>query len=97
MTDLLTLRHRAAHPAMTNRPIATEDTNRLAEAFEVLPGDIVVDAQKLLGCTSPWDELLASLCQVHNWSAEMGVIYMAHLIAQVDPTAGPLPAAWSAT
>jgi hypothetical protein len=67
----------------------------LAAAFEIGEHDIARDARNLLDSPAPRDELLASICVQHDWAAEMGVIYLAHLTRHVDPASGPMPSAWS--
>src|SRR4051794_28980600 len=93
--------HLLGCPAMTDgtRHLTSAESEcartRLCEAFEVSRSELLLDAQQLDAWVGPRDELLASICHAHGWRAEMGVIYLAHLVCHLESAAGPLPAAWS--
>ena len=79
----------------TSTPRLERERAILAAAFELRHSDIASDAQLVRASSERRDELLVSICRAHGWRAELGVIYLAHLIRHVDRAAGPLPAAWA--
>ena len=81
-------------PQLSSDELRRQQT-RLSEAFEVRLSDVVTDARRLDAWVGPRDEFLVGICEAHRWRAEMGVLYIAHLVRQLDLAAGPLPAAWS--